>query len=89
MEDEMDWPMLRTVERRASRMSDMMERLDVDASKLVRLRAGEAFAEARTKCLQCSRACKCILWLDADPPSDEAPHFCPNFEVFETCTKSG
>ena len=84
----MNWPMFRTVERQASRLSEMMERLDVDPSKLVRLRAGEAFAEARTKCLQCSHARECLLWLDADPPSGEAPHFCPNFELFETCKKS-
>ena len=36
----MDWPMFRSVERQARRMADVMERLDVDTSKLVRVRVG-------------------------------------------------
>ena len=52
----MDWPMFRTVERQAIRMTKMMERLRVDPVKLVRLRRGEAFSEACTKCLHCANA---------------------------------
>jgi hypothetical protein len=89
MEDDMDWPMYRTVERQASRMADMMQRLDTDPVKLVRVRAGEAFADARTRCLQCSSARECLLWLNADPPSGEAPLFCPNLALLESCKKAG
>ena len=85
----MGWPMFRTVERQASRLAEIMERLEVDPVKLVRLRAGEAFAEARTKCLQCSSARECVLWLDAEPRSGEQPLFCPNFALLESCKKTG
>ena len=84
----MDWPMFRSVERQASRLADMMQRLDADPSKLVRMRAGEAFAEARTKCLHCSSARECLLWLNNDPPSDKAPLFCPNLALLDDCKKS-
>jgi hypothetical protein len=83
----MDWPMFRTVERQAIRMVKMMERLGVDPVKLVRLRRGEAYSEASTKCLHCANAHECLHWLDADPPSTESPRFCANVEVFEQCKK--
>jgi len=81
----MDWPMSRTVERQASRMAAMMQKVGADPVRLARLRAGEVYADARTKCLQCSSARECLLWLDANPPTREAPHFCPNFDVLENC----
>lgn len=81
----MDWPMCRHVERQASRTQEMTEKLGVDVAKLVRMRAGEAYAEARTKCLRCQNARECLLWLDANPPSGEEPTFCPNLELFEAC----
>jgi hypothetical protein len=84
----MDWPMFRSVERQARRLADVMERLDTDPGKLVRVRAGEAFAEARTKCLQCASARECLLWLDADPPGGEDPLFCPNLELFKDCKRA-
>jgi hypothetical protein len=84
----MDWPMSRTVERQASRMADMMQKLDADPNKLVRLRAGEAYAEARTNCLRCCHARECLLWLDAVPTSGEAPLFCPSFGLFKTCKRA-
>ena len=83
----MDWPMFRTVERQATRMAKMMEKLGVDPGKLVRLRRGEAYADARTKCLQCTNAHECLHWLDASPQSTESPRFCANVEVFEKCKK--
>jgi hypothetical protein len=83
----MDWPMFRTVERQAIRMAKMMEKLGVDPLKLVRLRRGEAYSEARTKCLHCANVQECLPWLDADPPSTKAPSFCANVEVFEQCKK--
>jgi hypothetical protein len=82
---ERDWPMARTVERQASRMAEMMDKLGVDPMKLVRLRGGEAFAEARTNCLKCSHVHECLSWLDAN--SVERPRFCVDLPLFESCRK--
>ena len=84
----MDWPMFRHVERRATRMADMIQHVAVDTTKLVRLRRGNAYAEARTKCLDCCNSRECLLWLDAYPPSGETPTFCPNFALFESCKRT-
>jgi hypothetical protein len=43
----MRWWMTRRVERQATRMHEVMERLDVDAAALARVRQGQAYAEAR------------------------------------------
>lgn len=84
----MKGPMSRQVERQATRMNEMMERLDVDVLALVRLRQGAAYAEARDKCLRCRNFTECLLWLDARPASLEPPLFCPNHALFEACAKS-
>ena len=84
----MDWPMFRHVERQATRMAEIIQQLDVDTTKLVQLRMGDAYAEGRTKCLQCRNSRECLLWLDAFPASGESPTFCPNFELFESCKRS-
>ena len=78
--------MARNVERQASRMATMIERLDVDPRELVRLRDGEAVTEARNKCLNCASVGECLQWLDA-PPSSEAPAFCANLPLFEGLKK--
>ena len=83
----MDWPMFRRVERQARRMHDMMRRLNANPGTVARLRQGEAYAEARRKCLQCSDVGECLRWLDANPPRTDAPTFCPNLELFESCKK--
>ena len=82
-----DWPMYRRVERQATRMADMMQRLDVDTGKLVRIGNGFAYADARLKCLNCRNATECLLWLDAKPASSETPTFCPSFSLFEACKR--
>ena len=76
--------MCRTVERRATRMHQMMKRLEVDALALIRLRNGDAYAEARSRCLQCEDSSICLLWLDKSGP-DAVPDFCPNLEFFSAC----
>jgi hypothetical protein len=76
--------MSRTVERRATRMHQMMQRLQVDILTLVRLRDGEAYAEARSRCVRCEDGCVCLLWLDRGGPND-GPDFCPNLEFFNAC----
>lgn len=84
----MEWPLCRLVERRANRMTVVMERLDVDPLRLVRRDAGRAYAKARTACLHCRHAHACLQWLDADPQGSELPRFCPNLALFESCRKS-
>ncbi len=83
----MKWPMCCHVERQASRMHDMMERLDVDPAKLARLEGGEAYAKARLNCLRCPNARECLFWLETEPQSGERPLFCQNLALFEACKK--
>jgi hypothetical protein len=83
-----DWPMFYRVERQAKRFIEMVQRLDVDTGKLVRIRDGAAYAEARDKCRDCHRTHECLSRLDSDPPSLASPKFCPNFGLFEKCKKS-
>ena len=88
----MRWWMTRRVERQATRMHEVMERLDVDAAALARVRQGQAYAEARARCLTCGTSDRCLRWLDSRPPSSEPPVFCPNlrlFEEFRTTKASG
>jgi hypothetical protein len=72
----------RSVERQAIRMHQMMDRLNVDPGALVRLRQGEAYTEARSKCLTCTASHKCLLWLDGSPRPDVSPDFCPVLDFF-------
>ena len=74
----------RTVERRATRMHPMMDRLHVDILALVRLKNGDAYAEARWRCLQCEEGSTCLRWLDKGSPKEGAG-FCPNQEIFNAC----
>ena len=83
----MDWPKFRRVERQARRLHEVMERLDVDPGALVRLRHGEAYAEARTRCLFCGTGGKCLRYLDGPRPANR-PEFCPNLSIFEACKRT-
>ena len=83
----MDWPMARRVERQAHRMHDMMARLDVDAAALARLRQGEAYAEARRRCISCGTSDKCLRWLDDPSQVGRRPNFCPNLSLFDACKR--
>jgi hypothetical protein len=64
-------------------MHEMMRRLGVDPARLARLRRGDAYAEARTRCLSCAVSDDCLRWLDAPSSSGARPVFCPNLAVFE------
>jgi hypothetical protein len=79
----MRWWMTRRVERQATRMHEVMERLDVDAAALARVRQGRAYAEARVRCLTCGTSDRCLRWLDSRSASSEPPEFCPNLRLFE------
>ena len=87
----MNWAMRRSVERQAIRMHQMMNRLHVDALALVRLRNGAAYAQARSRCLQCEDVGACLHWLDKGGPIAR-PDFCPNlalFDVYKTASLFG
>jgi hypothetical protein len=72
----------RSAERQAVRMHQMMVRLDVDLAAFVRVRNGEAYAEARSRCLKCIDIGECLRWLDGQGCEAEGPHFCPNLKIF-------
>lgn len=84
---EMGWPMFRHVEQQATRMHDMMDQLDVKGIDLARVCNGEAYAEARTKCLDCHNTHECLAWLQSKAPDKVDPDFCPNYPLFEGLKK--
>lgn len=80
----MRWWMTRRVERQATRMHEMMERLDVDGAALARVDRGQVYAQARARCLTCGTSDQCLRWLDGlTPVKDQASGFCPNQRLFE------
>ena len=84
----MRWWMTRRVERQATRMHEMMDRLNVDVAALARARQGEVYAGARAQCLTCGTSDKCLRWLDRDPAPEETPAFCPNLRLFQQYRRS-
>ena len=84
----MDWGMHRTVERQAVRMQKMMDRLNVDAVALVRMKHGDVYAKARSTCLFCHESDVCLRWLDQRESADESPDFCPVLAIFKACRRS-
>jgi hypothetical protein len=81
----MNWPMFERVERQAQRLHEMMEYLQVDPARLAR--QGDAYAEARTRCLFCTTSDECRRWLDG-PRQCARPEFCPNLPLFEACVRN-
>jgi hypothetical protein len=79
----MHWWMTRRVERQATRMHDVMERLEVDGAALARRRQGQAYADARERCMTCGSSDQCLRWLDSRPDARDLPEFCPNLRLFE------
>jgi hypothetical protein len=83
----MSWLVQRRVERRATRMHEMMKRLDVDPRVLGGRRHGDAYAKARSHCFFCGTSDKCLRWLDGSAPARRKPTFCPNLSLFEACRR--
>jgi Family of unknown function (DUF6455) len=79
----MRWWMTRRVERHATRMHEVMERLDVDGAALARQRQGQGYADARKRCMTCGTSDQCLRWLDSKPATGGAPEFCPNLRLFQ------
>jgi Family of unknown function (DUF6455) len=84
----MRWWMTRRVERQATRMHEIMDRLNVDQAELARARQGEVYAEARARCLTCGTSDKCLRWLDREPSPNGPPAFCPNLRLFQQYQRS-
>lgn len=82
----MEIPMAPRVERRARRMHEMMKRTGADPVLVARLRDGEAYSEARARCMNCGTTDKCLRWLDQSK-SNRRPEFCPNLSMFEDCAR--
>jgi hypothetical protein len=80
----MDWPMTRHVERRASRLNEMIERINVNPLELARLDQGQAYIEAFKICIECHHAPSCLRWLESEPQSGEKADFCPNYPLLDS-----
>ncbi len=74
------------LEQRAIRMTQLMERLNVDTLQFVRRDQGQACANARVTCLHCSCVQECLQWMRDDSAGAE-PLFCPSLALFESCRK--
>lgn len=83
----MEWPLFCHVVNRARRFNEMLKRLDVDPLKLVRLRQGEAYADARNVCLRCRQAHTCADWMEMAPVGAR-PDFCPSLSLFESVRRT-
>ena len=84
----MDKPLVLRIERRARRMHDLVDRVAADPAVILRVRGGDAYVEARRRCLFCGTSDKCLRWLDQTPPSHMRPTFCPNLTLFESCKRA-
>ena len=83
----MDRLMVPRVERRARRMHELLDRVGADRAALARIRGGDAYMEARRRCLLCGTSDKCLRWLD-QPRSQRRPEFCPNLTLFEASKRA-
>jgi hypothetical protein len=73
------------VERRARRMHEVIDALEVDRGVLARMDGGNAYAKARERCLFCGTSDRCLRWLDKAKRTADRPAFCPNLGLFEAC----
>lgn len=77
------WPMVVRVQLHAELMDRMIEVLGVDAVAAARKDGGEAFAKARTECLNCGASDRCQQWLETPKAIVSPPSFCPNASFFQ------
>lgn len=84
----MDRPVDCHIERRATRMVAMLERMNVDKSQIVRLGSGTVIASARQRCLGCTEVRECLAWLDGRRPGCDPCEFCPNASLFAAHQKT-
>lgn len=73
------------IERRASRMREMADRLGVDKAKMCKLSQGRAVTAARSNCADCRSVPRCLMWLESPASEGSMPDFCPNVPLFDLC----
>lgn len=70
-------------QRRMTMMQRMIQRLDVDASKVVCADNGVTFRAMVGRCRGCEEPTICSEWLDGQRPDKNPSDFCPNAAAFE------
>ena len=81
------WPLFRRVLRRQRLMDAMMKASGVDVLETIRVDAGQAFLDARSKCRNCHNERQCRLWIQSGEVGRDAPDFCPNSTLFRKCKR--
>ncbi len=71
------------LETQAERMTEMMDRLEVDVVALAKAHRGSELSHARMTCLGCTRGEACQSWLDGQAAAPAPRAFCPNAALFE------
>lgn len=79
------WPMYHRVWRRAELLDRMIDVLALDPLKAVSLDGGQAYFDARTRCLACFRAPECREMIELEPRRAGPPAFCLNEAYFSRC----
>lgn len=70
-------------QRRMTMMQRMIQRLDVNTSKVVCADNGVTFRAMVGRCRGCEKPDICSEWLDGHRPDDNPKGFCPNAAAFE------
>ncbi|HXH02291.1 MAG TPA: DUF6455 family protein [Candidatus Competibacteraceae bacterium] len=69
-------------DRRMTLMQRMMERLEVDSTRMVCANMGMTLRNVVGRCRGCATANVCARWLDGQETGSEPGRFCPNAETF-------
>ncbi|WP_341647410.1 DUF6455 family protein [Thauera humireducens] len=70
-------------QRRMTMMQRMIQRLDVDSSKIICDDNGVTFRAMIGRCRGCEQPEVCSAWLDGKRPESSPQAFCPNAAAFE------
>lgn len=73
--------------QRMGMMQRMIERMDVDVSRLACADNGVSYRAMVGRCRGCAQADVCIQWLDGHRPDADPGSFCPNSAAFASCRK--
>ncbi len=66
----------------------MMERMGANPGVAVRIDKGNAWYEARTKCVSCWHEYECRNWLEGSEVLQGPTDFCPNVAFFQRCART-
>ncbi len=79
------WPILSRVFRQSALMDRMMAKVGASPAVAVRVDRGMAWYEARTRCIECTKAPVCQRWLEGVDSAAAPSEFCPNATFFRAC----